>query len=369
MPKRSGWSLRSSTGNTGPRYGPVSVKFNLNGRKVDFPAMITEGPECLLGADFLGTYKGLLSMQHSAIQFTLPDGTRTVVDCDGSAPCPDARRLVKVIRATETIRVEERAEVTVTVDVCAGRDPNWRYQVTPLPMTIAKRKRRRKGYPPPDKEMMVAHAEIPGTEKDLELRIINPSDRTCELPKGTALGELVVVPVQPTWMVAETQKKFEKVAAVMSALTATTSGAESTSTFKFPDLLKHLVTEAVTETEEARKKLAEILMDHKEAFSLNGEFGFIENFEHKVPTGDAIPIKQSPYRLPLWGVETVGKCLDEMINAKVAVKCRPGGNRMGVPRRTRQEKGRIGQILYRLPEIEQGDPKECSSDSKRGNDV
>jgi len=127
MPKRSAWSLRSSTGDTGPLYGPVSVKFNLNGRKVDFPAMITEGPECLLGADFLGTYKGLLSMQHSAIQFTLPDGTRTVVDCDGSAPCPDARRLVKVIRATETIRVEERAEVTVSVDDCAGRGPNWRY--------------------------------------------------------------------------------------------------------------------------------------------------------------------------------------------------------------------------------------------------
>jgi len=221
---------------------------------------------------------------------------------------------------------------------------------------------------------MVAHAEIPGTKKDLELRILNPSDRTCELPKGTALGELVVVPVQPTWMVADTQKNFEKVAAVKSAqTTATKSGAESISTFKFPegfpDLLKHLVTEAVTETEEARKKLAEILMDHKEAFSLNGEFGFIENFENEIPAGDAIPIKQSPYRLPLWAAETVGKCLDEMINAKVAVKCRPGGNRMGVPRRTRQEKGRIGQILYRLPEIEQGDPKECSSDSKRGNDV
>ena len=224
--------------------------------------------------------------------------------------------------------MEERAEVTITVDVCAGRGPNWRYQVTPLPMTTAKRKGWRKGYPPPEKELM-AHADVPGTEEDLELRILNPSDRTCELPKGTALGELVVVPVQPTWMVAETKKIFEKVTAVKSAqTTATTSGAESTSTFKFPegfpDLLKHLVTEAVTETEEARKKLAEIMMDHEEAFSLNGEFGFIDNFEHEIPTGDAIPIKQSPYRLPLWGPETVGKCLDEMINAKVAVKCRPG---------------------------------------------
>jgi len=98
-----------------------SVSFDLNGHKVRFPVMVTEGPDCLLGADFLRTFKGLLSMQHSAIQFTLPDGACTVVDCDGSAPCNEARRLVKVIRGN--LRGGESGGDRYR-GFCSGRGPN-----------------------------------------------------------------------------------------------------------------------------------------------------------------------------------------------------------------------------------------------------
>jgi len=92
----------------------------------------------------------------------------------------------------------------------------------------------------------------------------------------------------------------------------------------FPDVLKPLVLEAVTENEKNREKLADVLLRYKEAFSLHGEYGCVVNFEHEIPTGDATPIKQGPYRLPLWGTETVEKCINEMLEAQVIVKCRQG---------------------------------------------
>jgi len=91
------WSWRLSTGDTGPIYGPFTVSFVLNVHKASFPAMVTEGPDCLISADFLGTYRGLLSMQHRAIKCTVPEGICTVVDYDGSAPCSKARRLVNTV--------------------------------------------------------------------------------------------------------------------------------------------------------------------------------------------------------------------------------------------------------------------------------
>jgi len=77
-------------------------------------------------------------------------------------------------------------------------------------------------------------------------------------------------------------------------------------------------------TQEERSEIANLVYDRRAAFSLNGEIGHITNFEHRIPIGTAAPIKQCPYRLPLWGAETVENCLNEMLRAKVIVPCEPG---------------------------------------------
>ena len=165
------WSWRLSTGDTGPIYGPFTVSFVLNVHKASFPAMVTEGPDCLISADFLGTYRGLLSMQHRAIKCTVPEGICTVVDYDGSAPCSKARRLEEDQSNRGNMRRESGGDRYRGFS--SGRGSKWWYQALPSFIRIGKRKGWKEKGPQHERESMVTRSDVPGTEEELKLGIVN----------------------------------------------------------------------------------------------------------------------------------------------------------------------------------------------------
>ena len=69
---RSQWRLRSVTGLVAPLYGPVSTPFHLNDQEVNFPIFVADILDyCLLGEDFLSSFKCFLSMPDYSVQLTL----------------------------------------------------------------------------------------------------------------------------------------------------------------------------------------------------------------------------------------------------------------------------------------------------------
>jgi len=73
--------------------------------------------------------------------------------------------------------------------------------------------------------------------------------------------------------------------------------------------------------EKKRTKLVEILSQYREAFSLHGELGRTKIVTHRINTGEAMPIKQQPRRLPLFAGEEADKCMKEMLNSGAIDPC------------------------------------------------
>ena len=82
----------------------------------------------------------------------------------------------------------------------SGRGSKWRYQALPSLIRIGKRKRWKEKCPQHERESMVTRSDVPGTEEELKLGIVNTTDHTYGLSQGNALGTLLAVPILTTRM-------------------------------------------------------------------------------------------------------------------------------------------------------------------------
>jgi len=254
-------------------------------------------------------------MTDYSVQLTLPDGSSTVPHCCGSSPSTESRRLVRTIRTADVVQVGARQEVVLVSSTSAGRG-HWTYQIAPFPdQRPSDRSPRARSMP-----TLIARSECDGLAEEIPIHLINPSNRPLHLPRGTALAEFSVIPRPPPDL-------SQDILPSQSEINVGSTVAEDAAQLKlglpldFPDALQHLVQKTALDTQEQRTKLVEILSRHREAFSLHGELGHTKIVTHRINTGEAMPTKQQPRRLPLFAGEEADKYMKEMLNSEVIVPC------------------------------------------------
>ena len=285
------------------------MPFHQNENQVNFPVFIADIPdECLLRADFLAQFQCHLSMAdyYSAPMYWVLS----------------VHRIAETIRTTEAVQVKPQEEVVLCASFGSGRGSRWTYRVTPIPVhdpNKISRNHRRAGI----REALVARAEVLELADDLPVRIWNPTTRTMNLPKGTAVAECVVLPKLPEVQTGE-EWDFSRVSVdvpVGSTAADVNPQPEMDLNRDFPEVMKPLVQNVDVDTPEQKSRLVDILYRHQEAFSLQGELGHTDLVYHHVNTGDATPVKQPPRRLPLFAGPEADKCMAEMKEAGVIVSC------------------------------------------------
>jgi len=295
------------------------MTYKINDREVRFPTIVADiTDECLVGADFLRTFRCLLDMSDDSVQLTLPDGSTTVLASCGVSSLDTCRRLVRTVRTSEVARVNGQAEVVFDL-VTGPAHGNWRCQIAPVPLprrySVVPRRSARSS------DLQVARSENKEGDEVVHIRLLNPTSKSFDLKSGTAIAECYVVPVQPEFVGAapctiERAGGFLQppVRSVVPKEAGRLGQAEVTD---LPLVLQQLVDGAPVENEEQRLKLKLILSENREAFSLNGEIGCTDKVLHRIPTGDAAPIRQKPHRLPLFAKGEADKCMKEMLDLDI----------------------------------------------------
>jgi len=199
LPPQSPWRLRSATGQVSALYGPTVVPFDLQGHIEKFPVFIADiSDECLIGADFLGTYRCYLSITDYSIQLSLSDGTTVVLRCSGSSPSTESRRLARTVRTTEAIRLEGREETILAASICPGRGSRWKHEIGPLPV-LGQAGRVQRAFS--GEKLQVVSSETFGLADEILVRVLNRSSEAYELPARTAVAECAVIPAEPETLV------------------------------------------------------------------------------------------------------------------------------------------------------------------------
>jgi len=129
----------------------------------------------------------------------------------------------------------------------------------------------------------VGRADLSGAN-EVEVRVLNTSVRSYDLPKGTALAELQTVPVQSEWKRDENlleSPDFHQFDGVKAVRATSASPRTEENTFKFhptcPEIPKPMSI-GMKGTQEERSEIANLVYDRRAAFSLKGEIGHITNF-------------------------------------------------------------------------------------------
>ncbi len=124
------------------------------------------------------------------------------------------------------------------------------------------------------KGVLVARVIVQPREQKVPIQIINPGTSPIKLYKGMTVGHLQQVDEElgdPTFIDPE---------------------REISTGDKIKFELEHL-------SSEERERMENLLNEHQDVFAKNsGDLGLTTLVEHRIDTGDAVPIKQQPHRLP-----------------------------------------------------------------------
>ena len=177
--------------------------------------------------------------------------------------------------------------------------------------------------------------EANGLDENIPVCLRNHADRDFEIPKGLAVADCVVLPTALTvrkldGTVSENCGPFQQDFQVHSVEIpvgttefAETGSKETTGSSweweppNFLDALKPIVLDTPLENEDNGKVFQALLFKYRDAFSLNGEIGCTNAIVHRIPTGNATPVRQAPRRLPFHGGYEVGMCMKEMLEGKI----------------------------------------------------
>ena len=133
--------------------------------------------------------------------------------------------------------------------------------------------------------------------KEVPLRLLNPSSEGKVIRKGTKLG--VLYPIRACTQEFESEDIDEK---------------ESCD-----ELLEGLIKDTATHVEDGRKsQVKEFLLKNRNVFmKSDGILGRCDRYLHTIETGDALPIKQRPYRLPVFKKDEVDRQVEKMLEQNI----------------------------------------------------
>ena len=208
--------------------------------------------EVILGLDWLITNKVNVDMAGMVLKF--PDGTTKPL-CLFDSTIADPLAVV----LDEDLVIPARHEVFKTAQV---RNPTLNESILEPNMNLS------------GKGVLVARVIVQPREQKVPIQIINPGTSPIKLYKGMTVGQLQQVDEElgdPTFIDPE---------------------QEISTGDKIKFELEYLLSEE-------RERMENLLNEHQDVFAKNsGDLGLTTLVEHRIDTGDAVPIKQQPRRLP-----------------------------------------------------------------------
>ncbi|CAB4011611.1 Retrovirus-related Pol poly from transposon [Paramuricea clavata] len=231
----------------------LNVQFDENNKSShDFYVANEMVSEIILGLDWLVTNKVNVDMAEMVLKF--PDGTtKPLCLFDSTIAGPLG------IVLDEDLVVPAKHEVFKTARV---RNPTLNESILEPNMNLS------------GKGVLVARVIVQPKEQRVPIQIINPGTSPIKLYKGMTVGQLQQVDDElrdPTFINSK-------------------CGTPSADKIKFE--LEHL-------SGEERERMKNLLNKHQDVFTKNSsELGVTTLAEHKIETGDAVPVKQLPRRLP-----------------------------------------------------------------------
>ena len=151
-------------------------------------------------------------------------------------------------------------------------------------------------------ELMVAHAVIQTTKKEIPVRLLNPSSDSVKLYAGT-----IVAYCEPVDTVNHKPS-------CNNIHTTTTRGNDSNT--ELPEFLKEHVLKSCEqlETAEQKREVERLFIDYASLFAKSSfDLGRTDVVEHTIDVGDSRPIRQPPRRKPLHLREEEEKQVQEML--------------------------------------------------------
>ncbi|CAB3986622.1 Transposon Ty3-G Gag-Pol poly [Paramuricea clavata] len=232
----------------------LNVQFDENNKSShDFYVANEMVSEIILGLDCLVTNKVNVDMAEMVLKF--PDGTTKPL-CLFDSTIADTLGVV----LDEDLVVPAKHEVFKTARV---RNPTLNESILEPNMNLS------------GKGVLVARVIVQPKEQRVPIQIINPGTSPIKLCKGMTVGQLQQVGDElrdPTFINSK----------------CGTPSAEDKIKFE----LEHL-------SGEEREKMENLLNKYQDVFAKNSsELGVTTLAEHKIETGDAVPVKQLPRRLP-----------------------------------------------------------------------
>ena len=338
--------LLTATGTTGPLFGPRRVVFTLGDCEVDFWAYEADIKEdCLIGSDFHNHYlldvdyaTKLVRLQHHSapvsVPFTLseprapykivlyaraeqntriPAGLEQTmcVRTSGELTPPEDVQLNRGSPAASNPLISPGPSVSPAVPPDPSPVPPIRDKAGLDPLTAAQ------SAPDPKKwhEEFGIHVDMrgslhgslvegllistaagwAGSDELIRVRVCNITPHSIKIKKNAAVTCIALEPSRPP-------PKFCPVR--RSAVTTDPD---------LPEQLVKLIKRADLENDEQRQALRHTLIEHKAAFSCNGEIGCCELVEIEIDTGDHAPIKMPPRRVPIHQQHIIDDCMDDMV--------------------------------------------------------
>ena len=237
------------------------------------------------------------------IHLTLPDGSSTKIH-SSAQPRQLPHRMIRTVRVTEHLHLNAREKLTLSADPGPGRSHRWVYQIEPVKVQVRAARKKHQDRSPP---LQVARTVVDGHSTDVTITIANPTNRPYELPSGTALAEITVIPKYVSY-----SSDFPSEVVLSSADTTTSESDRPV----HPTIQAILEATPLEEPEHVRA-FKRILLDYQHAISLDGELGKTSAIVHEIDTGDASPVRQQPRRLPLFAKRIVDECMQDMLKQGV----------------------------------------------------
>ena len=157
-----------------------------------------------------------------------------------------------------------------------------------------------------DTGLLVARSLVNLKQNTVPVRVANVSDQIVKIKKGTRLVKLESVKEVCNFDKGESKQNDEHIAYV--------NKIEHSKLGDLPEHLKPLVektSDSLSPTE--HDEVTQLLYKYQDIFkSPEGRLGRTDLVKHRLDTGNAIPIKQRPRRLPMAQQDVVDKELDKM---------------------------------------------------------
>lgn len=286
-PKLSSYhgKLRMADGGIVVPLGTAQFPVQLSNKTIYYDLVIADvDAPMIIGFDFLSSNKCILNMG---------DGTLKIHGEEILCNFENSLSSVYKISASENVEIPPSSEMILLGKIQNGLPHMVNGFIEPLDCDIM------------EKGCLVAKSIVDPSCQTIPIRVINLSSQPVQLYKQTTIAQCSLIKGKSVTDIPDIQSPLHKCVFHVSKDHG-----------KLPEHLKELYMSSKTDlNEEQQCKFFNLLIKYQNVFSKNrSDLGKTDLVQHKIDTGDAVPFKMQPRRLPLAKREAVKTEIDRLLN-------------------------------------------------------